>query len=306
MNAQRTLIVNYHYCVSADESPYLARTAVSPADFARQADRMARLPDERDILPLVTFDDGTKDVWRNAVPVLARFGVPSILFLCSLPLAENRLLNVTKVHLLQAKLGFSQFRARFMDALAAVKEPFELDEPSRFGLGRIYRYDSDNVREFKLLLNVRLPYRIVTQLLDALFEPEFGPQAEAVRSIYMSADEIHRARDLGIRIGLHTHSHFMLGRLAPAEQVAEIRNCQDYLANLLGDPVNELSYPYGVPGTWNRETKSIVSSHGISRAYTLGRQIFDGVQAYDPLEIPRYDVNDVYAGDNSFKQELFE
>ncbi len=306
MNAQCTLIVNYHYCLSADENPYLARTAVSPANFAVQANRLARLPEEQNIVPLVTFDDGTKDVWRNAVPVLARWRVPSILFLCSLPLAENRLLNVTKIHLLQAKLGFSQFRARFMDALSAVKEPYELDEPSRFGLGRIYRYDSDDVREFKLLLNVRLPYPIVTQLLDALFEPEFGPQADAVGSIYMSADEIQRARDLGIRIGLHTHSHFMLGRLAPVEQEAEIRNCQDYLANLLGDPLNELSYPYGVPGTWNRETKSILSSHGISRAYTLGRQIFDEVEAYDYLEIPRYDVNDVYAADNSFKPALFE
>ena len=54
------------------------------------------------------------------------------------------------------------------------------------------------------------------------------------------------------------------------------------------------------------ETKSILSSHGISRAYTLGRQIFEGVKACDYLEIPRYDVNDVYAADNSFKPELFE
>jgi hypothetical protein len=187
-----------------------------------------------------------------------------------------------------------------------VVQPYDLDDPECFNLGRIYRYDTEEVRNFKLLLNVRLPYAIVTRLLDALFEPEFGPQADAVRSIYMSAEEIQRARDLGIRIGLHTHSHFMLGRLAPAEQLAEIRNCQDHLANLLGNPLSELSYPYGVPGTWNGSTKMILDERGVSRAYTLGRRIVDSELLLGDLEIPRYDVNDVFARDNTFKPELFE
>ncbi len=306
MFERRTLIVNYHYCVDVEDNPYLAHTAVSPANFEQQAKQLARLQNDCELAPLITFDDGTKDIWRNAVPSLVRNGVPSILFLCSLPLLESRLLNVTKIHLLQAKLGFAQFRARFVDALGAVKASYELDEPARFGLGRIYRYDTDDVREFKLLLNVKLPYPIVTQLLDALFEPEFGQQAETVRSIYMSADEIRRARDTGIRIGLHTHSHFMLGRLGAAEQAAEIGTCQDYFAGLLGDSLDDLSYPYGVPGTWNGDTRSILAGRGVSRAYTLGRRIVDPAQECDGLEIPRYDVNDVFARDNSFKPELFE
>jgi peptidoglycan/xylan/chitin deacetylase (PgdA/CDA1 family) len=306
MNMSPSLIVNYHYCIREEENPYLARTAVAPAVFIRQVEQLACLQDDKGIAPLVTFDDGTCDVWRNAVPVLVRLGVPFILFVCTLPLIERRLLNVTKIHLLQAKLGLDTFRARFMAALQLVERSYELDDPVRFNLGRIYRYDIDEVRQFKLLLNVKLPYPLVTQLLDVLFESEFGPQSDAVQSIYMSADEIQCARDSGAQIGLHTHSHFMLGRLDPAQQVGEIAICHNYLSDLLGRQSFELSYPYGVPGTWNDHTKEIMVRFGVSRAYTLGRQIHDPSCAHDSFEIPRFDVNDVFDHGGSMRPVLFE
>lgn len=304
MKQIRTLIVNYHYCISQEENPYLARTAVAPARFEQQVEQLARLQSQGAVQPLVTFDDGTRDIWRNAIPVLARHGVPAILFVCSMPLLERRLLNVTKIHLLQAKLGLQDFRTRFMAALEAHSGDCVLDEPERYGLGRIYRYDADDVREFKLLLNARLPYPIVTGLLDRLFEREFGPQDVAADSLYMSAEEIKNARDAGIRMGLHTHSHFMLGRLRAGQQEAEIGTCADFFNGLLGEPVRDLSYPYGVPGTWNAETKTIMSRRGISRAYTLGREIYDPAIHQDAFEIPRYDVNDVFDADGRLKQNF--
>ncbi|HYD75004.1 polysaccharide deacetylase family protein [Ramlibacter sp.] len=304
MKQARTLIVNYHYCVSEADNPWLARTAVAPDRFEQQVQQLARLEAERGIVPLVTFDDGTRDIWRNAVPVLRRHGVPGILFVCSMPLLEQRLLNVTKVHLLQARLGPQAFRERFMAALEAIGEPIELDDPARFGLGRIYRYDGPEVREFKLLLNAKLPYPIVTQLLDGLFSTEFGDQAAAAASLYMSADEVKGAQDAGLRIGLHTHSHFMLGRLPAPAQEAEIARGHRYFSDLLGQAPADLSYPYGVPGTWNADTKSILSRLGIPRAYTLGREIHDPQVHGDALEIPRFDVNDVFERDGRLKQDL--
>jgi peptidoglycan/xylan/chitin deacetylase (PgdA/CDA1 family) len=294
MDEQRVLIVNYHYCVAEDENPYLARTAVPPDNFAQQVEQLAHLPEECGVTPLLTFDDGTRDVWRNAVPVLKRHAVPALLFFCSLPLMEKRLLNVTKIHLLQAKLGLDNFRSRFMAAWQAVQQFHELDDPARFHLGPIYRYDTEEVRAFKMMLNVRIPYPVVTQVLDHLLEAEFGPQAELARSIYMSDDEILRARDAGMQIGLHTHSHFMLGRLDAARQEEEIATCHDYFLQLLGPGDYHLSYPYGVSGTWNDDTKAILGSRDIPQAYTLGRRLHDLSQTHDPYEIPRYDVNDIF------------
>jgi hypothetical protein len=304
MSKTPTLVINYHYCVGEKESPFLACTAVAPVLFARQMEQLARLQEERGIAPLVTFDDGTRDIWLNAVPALVRNGVPFILFVCSLPLAERRLLNVTKIHFLQSKLGLSVFQDRFMAALYALGQTYEMDDPARFHLGRIYRYDTEEVREFKMLLNVRLPYPLVTQVLDTLFVAEFGGQAQVARHLYMSEEEILRARDAGARIGLHTHSHFMLGRLDAAWQEFEIVTCRQYFADVLAQEKFDLSYPYGVPGTWNDDTKTILESANIAKAYTLGRRIHDENSAYDPYEIPRFDVNDVFTRDGVLKQEV--
>lgn len=305
MSESRTLIINYHYCLSEAENPYLARTAVSSADFAIQVAQMTRMREEHGVTPLVTFDDGTDDVWRNAVPVLVRHDIPFILFICSAPLLEGRLLNVTKIHLLQAKLGIDVFRSLFLEALRTLGQPYELDDPRRINLGRIYRYDSDDVRQFKMLLNVNLPYPIVTRLLDELFETAFGSQAEVAKNIYMSATDVIRAHDAGARIGLHSHNHYMLSRLSVDEQENEIATCSQYFSNLLGYTVDEFSYPYGIQGTWNADTKSILSRHGISQAYTLGRQIHDQDTHADVYEIPRYDVNDVFDRAGKLQSALF-
>ena len=54
---------------------------------------------------VVTFDDGFKDVAEYALPLLQRWRVPATVYCCSAPLLERAVLNVHRVHLLQAKLG---------------------------------------------------------------------------------------------------------------------------------------------------------------------------------------------------------
>jgi peptidoglycan/xylan/chitin deacetylase (PgdA/CDA1 family) len=288
------IVVNYHYCLDSSENPYLAKTAVSPRNFDSQIKQLSLLRERKGIDSYVTFDDGASGIWRNALPVLTRHEMPSTLFICTKPLLERRVLNVTKIHLLQAKLGLEMFRSRFMSSLDLVKEKYELDDPESIGLEQTNRYDAPEVKEFKVLLNAKLPYRIVTERLDLIFESEFGPQENAVKALYMSPDEICRARDLGVTIGLHSHSHPIMSRLESNEQEYEIKTCRDYLSDILGDQMMSFSYPSGVRGAWTNETKKILTSKGITNAYTLGRTLYDPSDLFDPLEIPRYDVNDVF------------
>lgn len=297
---QGRLIINYHYCVSEGENPWLARTAVEPAQFAVQ---MARLREAGSDV-MVTFDDGTSDVFRNAVPALLREKISCILFCCSLPLMESRLLNVTKVHMLQSKLGLGPFMARFNAVKDQLPQDYELDDPARIGLGRIYRYDEEEVRQFKLLLNVKLPVSVLTRILDILFDAEFGSQADAARQTYMGVDELRRCHDDGITIGLHTHSHSMLSRMSGPEQEREINLPRQYFAEKLQLADMPFSYPFGVTGTWNADTKRLLGEAGIRTAYTLGRTRYNQALHTDTLEIPRFDVNDVFARDSSPKMAL--
>lgn len=296
-----TLIVNYHYCVTAQENPWLARTAVAPMRFAEQLAQLER--SGSDIL--VTFDDGTRDVFMNALPHLARSkNIRAILFCCSQPLIERRVLNVTKIHLLQGKLGFPVFKQRFLAALDSVSGEYDLDDPKRIGLGHIYRYDDEDTRNFKLLLNVRLPPTILTAVLDALFEVEFGDQALWAEALYMSVDQLKECQDRGVTIGMHTHSHTMLSRLDDRAQQYEIETPAVFFRGQLGTVIDTLSYPFGVPGTWNDVTKQALQRFNVRRAYTLGRRRYGLNPNEDPLEIPRFDVNDVFSVDGKPKLPL--
>ena len=293
-----TVFVNYHYCLTPAENPFLARNAVSPQRFAEHmavlsnANRQAEKAETTRFV--VTFDDGTRDIFRNAVPLIVRGRIPAILFVCSQPLMQGTLLNVTKNHMLQAKLGLDLFRTSFLESLSRLHGDVEMEEPDPAFLERFYRYDEGAAREFKLLLNVRLPVELVTSVLDGMFEAHFGSQAAAAEQIYMSVDELRQCQQLGIAIGAHTHSHVMLSRLAYAAQVREIQTPIEYFRDQLGAIDEAFSYPYGVEGTWNQDTKRILSEAGIRRAYTLGRREYRPARDLDPLEIPRFDVNDVF------------
>lgn len=296
-----TLIVNYHYCITPQENPWLARTAVAPMRFAEQLAQLER--SGSDIL--VTFDDGTRDVFMNALPYLAKLkNTRAILFCCSQPLVERRVLNVTKIHLLQGKLGFTVFKQRFLAALDSVPDEYDLDDPKRIGLGHMYRYDDEGTRNFKLLLNVRLPPSVLTTVLDALFQAEFGDQGSWAEALYMSIDQLKQCQDRGVTIGIHTHSHTMLSRLDDRAQQYEIETPAAFFREQLGTAIDALSYPFGVMGTWNDATKQALRRCNVRRAYTLGRRRYGLYPSEDPLEIPRFDVNDVFNADGQPKLPL--
>jgi len=300
-------IVNYHYCQPASNGVFSGVKGVRPTQFAWQAAAMKRdfhpvgpsVLDEGsfdDRMILVTVDDGTRDIYEHALPILRAHGIPAILFCCSQPLEEGRVLDVQKIHLLQARWGLNRFRRAFMAAVKDEEPNPSLEDPARLGLDRLYRYDDPETRDFKILLNVQLPYSVLRPVLDRLFEAEFGDQSEVVRHIYMSRDEILRARDMGFTIGLHTHSHAMLSRLDRSEQELEIARCASFFETILGSPVPMLSYPFGISGTFDQTTKEVLRSNGMVWAFTLGRRSVTRSDIADPFEVPRFDVNDVFGG----------
>jgi hypothetical protein len=311
------LIVNYHYCSPAQQAlPGLK--GVTPEDFTRQLARLTQVcerlgPADMPLAGaarrpragyLVTFDDGGRDIFVHAVPAVRKHSAPAIIFLCALPYMEERVLNVQKTHLLQGRWGWPGLRTRFMAALAADPGGQAREDVSSLGLDRMYRYDDAETAAFKRLLNVELPYPVLDRVLDRLFEAEFGPQGEVVKHLYMSLDDVKRCVDWGIAIGLHTYSHPMLSRLTRTEQAREIDVPLDYFRKELGLPVETVSYPYGIRGSWNEDTKTLAASRGLRAGFTLGRKLYEPVSDTDPFEIPRYDVNDVFTNGNRLQIDV--
>lgn len=299
--------INYHLLHPRDERQYKFRAHETPQRFT---DQLARLNENftfsraRDLLDptlelpessiVLTFDDGAKDVILYAAPILKRFDIPASVFVCAQPYLDRRLLDVHKIELLMGSLGVDEFRKRFYAGLACHMPDGVVRESLEFANGyQFYRYDTEEVRRFKLDLNYTLPYEVVNPLLDSLFAEVFGEDAEprAVEDLYLSRDELKRLADQGLELGVHTYHHRVLPRLDFEQQKQELEGSMDFLRDLTGAKAFTVAYPYGFA---DQHTKRAMKDLGLLGGFTMGRRLITPQDIQTRWDIPRYDVNDCF------------
>jgi carbamoyltransferase len=299
------LIVSYHYCHPTNT--WLRGTkSITPEEFDAQlrvltqnfvcttmGELMNPAADLPETVAVITFDDGFKDVVEFALPLLQRWRVPATVYCCSAPFLEQTVLNVHRVHLLQAELGLDRFRLAFEELLAS-RPPVTIEPSTHPGLLGLYPYDDEATRRFKRLLNFDLPYYELDPVLRILFERFIGTDADIAPKLYLSASDLRTCQDAGLEIGVHGHSHRVLSRLSEDEQRIELGSCIDYLRHTCGLSEVHASYPYGIDGSWNEATKRVAASLGLASASTKVRAITKPSDLKARWELPRYDVRDVF------------
>jgi peptidoglycan/xylan/chitin deacetylase (PgdA/CDA1 family) len=100
-------------------------------------------------------------------------------------------------------------------------------------------------------------------------------------------EEIQRLWEPGlIDIGAHTCMHPMLSRLPLAEQQQEIACSKKLLEEIVGNPIETFSYPYGGPFDYSDESVDCVRRSG----FRLACSNFEGHvrDSTDPYQLPRY------------------
>ncbi|MCA9115590.1 MAG: polysaccharide deacetylase family protein [Planctomycetaceae bacterium] len=112
--------------------------------------------------------------------------------------------------------------------------------------------------------------------------------ASAASELWMTWDMIREMRDSGMFIGGHTHSHPVLARLAPEEQDREIELCRSRLDAELGTEAatDAFSYPVGGPTAFDEVTRACLQRHGFRWAFSY----YGGWQRpgrHDPHDLPR-------------------
>jgi peptidoglycan/xylan/chitin deacetylase (PgdA/CDA1 family) len=242
----------------------------------------------------LTFDDGYADNLWNAKPLLEEYAVPATVF-------------VSVGHVLSQ-------RPYWWDELQdLLLQPAPLPKTLSVAIGSKRRQwilgDSDaqqggcprNPEWNVLSTSDPSPRHAVYRELCAEIKVLPLRQQEAVlneirsatplnadrKSEACSPEEIRRLREPGlIDIGAHTCTHPMLSQLPVDQQQQEISRSKELLEEIVGNPIEAFSYPYGGRSDYSQETVDCVRRSG----FRLACSNFEGHvrRSNDSYQLPRY------------------
>jgi peptidoglycan/xylan/chitin deacetylase (PgdA/CDA1 family) len=201
----------------------------------------------------ITFDDGYRDNYEYAFPILIKYRLPATVF-------------VTTGHI---GTGKTLWHDRIFDAFCQTSATrLKLTSTNLPEL----RIDSTSSRQ-KAIWSIRLHARplhgetmqkFIEEVEHALI-PEIRPRQEDRMLTWDQIREMHRS---GIKFGSHTVTHPILSGLPHAELAKELFESKRVLEEKLDAPVNSFAYPNGQASDYNETVKSVLRDCGYSFAVT--------------------------------------
>jgi peptidoglycan/xylan/chitin deacetylase (PgdA/CDA1 family) len=180
----------------------------------------------------ITFDDGYRNVYTYAYPVLKEMSVPATMFLPTDFVLEKKPLWVDR-------LEYAMGRTEGSFAERAARDAETRDELKRLGIDERERRLAD-----------------IERASGTAFTDFSGE-----RSVYapLTQDEIREMRAGGISFGAHTKTHPILSRINSEEALRdEIAGSKGALEQAIGPLSNIFAYPNGQRGDWDERAERIL------------------------------------------------
>lgn len=301
-------VSNYHYIRDDFSAPYPSIFGVTPSFFKDQLLAIKEIgtyitPQEllsnyEEVLRsstnyvLITFDDGLKEQYLKAKPVLDALDIKALFFVNTLNYIEKEVTLVHKIHLLRSQIA----TPAFFEILKTFDTEGKtiLSKKERSQAVQHYNYDDEETALLKFTLNFKLPIQEQQRLIQAIFDTHFDAN-RVVSDLYMSEDQLKQLAWEGT-LGSHTHSHLPLGYLKAKDIEDECTISKNYLEQLTLQTMPFVSYPYGSPEACASPVASIAKKVGHSIGFTMERGI--NIETENPLLLKRFDCNDLPLGKN--------
>lgn len=241
---------------------------IAPPDLPHVLDR------RRGRYILFTFDDGYRDNYDVAFPILQSAGTPATFFVAT------GFLDCPRVPWWDEIAWMVRTSKR-----AAAPLPGWLPAPVRFD-------DSDREGAVRTLLRgyKNLPAGLTEAYLNDVADATGSGRyaADAGKHLWMTWDMLREMQTRGMTIGGHTVNHPVLTRAPREIQRREIGECGRRLAAELGEPMRFFSYPVGGSEAFDAVTRQCLRDLGVQYAfsYYAGYRRFSDWDDYDIRRVP--------------------
>jgi peptidoglycan/xylan/chitin deacetylase (PgdA/CDA1 family) len=222
---------------------------------------------------LITFDDGYRDNFDIAFPILKKHGLPGVFFLATDYIGSGRPFDWDLT-----AYCFHNTRKR------EAKLPMA-------GL-RIWKdeRERENVMNEWIRLMLRQPDHLRREAVEGLLPAlDISISHATFSDLCMSWDQVRNLAAAGMGVGSHTRNHVILDRLMPIQARDEMLESRRHIEKETGLSVNAFAYPNGV---FNAELESLVDEAGYDVAFSTrqGPSTLTAV-ASRPLAIDRVAIS---------------
>jgi peptidoglycan/xylan/chitin deacetylase (PgdA/CDA1 family)/CelD/BcsL family acetyltransferase involved in cellulose biosynthesis len=223
----------------------------------------------------ITFDDGYRDNFVHAFPILKELGIPATIFLTTGYIESGRLPWYDQV-----RLGFK----------LTAQPHFSL--PAKSGMRADLNTDAERLKAMRQALSW---LRMTTDnnrlsLLPELFRDLRVPTDLNLPGTMLEWDEIRKMSKQGISFGAHTVTHPVLGGLSATRLEDEIIGSKKTIEARLQAPVRHFAYPFGKYVDFDSAARKTVEAAGFSTAVTTITGVNGPEQ--DPLELKRLSLDE--------------
>jgi peptidoglycan/xylan/chitin deacetylase (PgdA/CDA1 family) len=241
-------------------------------DVVGPDDLLEALDDTRSRAVAITFDDGYRECYEIALPILQAHGVRAIFFLTTGFLDGSRAAWWDEITWM---VGNSSRAAVPADGWLTAPVALDRANPEAAAAPLIAHY--------KTLTGQRSE-----DFLDYLAAATGSGRRDPteLREAWLDWDMVRELANSGMGIGGHTVTHPVLARHPGERQRAEIVGSIERIAEETGERPLFFSYPDGTPGTFDAETAAQVRDAGVRLAFSNYGGVARG-GGVDPFDVPR-------------------
>jgi peptidoglycan/xylan/chitin deacetylase (PgdA/CDA1 family) len=226
---------------------------------------------------LVTFDDGFRDNYEQAFPILQRHDVRALFFVTTEMLTARTLFWWERVY-----ITIQRSRARRL----ALSYPLVETLPLSTRAEKAAAVDRCN-RIIKAYEHLDL-----ARFLDGVAAAAGVPwDREEERRIadgaLMTWEHVKAMRAAGMGIGSHSHSHRVLQTLSPEVLRADLTDSRAALEQRLGESVTTIAYPVGKSIAASPAVRAAVVEAGYELGFTTRSGLNPLASCQDPLDLHR-------------------
>lgn len=227
-----------------------SRFKVLPLEEAAERIKRRDVPENAVV---ITFDDGYRDNYTNAFPIVKKYVIPMTIFLATDAIGSGRVLWHDRVF-----SAFRETRESFLNAFCENSQvlPLRTLEEKLSSQGTVLTF-LRSLEEGERLL-----------WIDRLVEKLKVVERHDATELMLTWDQVKTMSGGGVHFGSHTVTHPILSRL-PGERVKkEIWDSKAVIEGHLGTSVKTFAYPNGRRGDFNEITKKCLSEAGYTCALT--------------------------------------